>query len=220
MVIFLKTKAELIKLIKIYVDKNYEPKIEMPHIRYCLSDLSDNDELDDETYSPSNPTADNFMATLNMLEYQEEVKCPSKRLKRKKTNDVPLYPQKYIERDIRYITSKLETTWCSEVFWIIDENHFKDSEVYKRAGISKQTFSKFRMDINYRPKRDTALQMCIGLKLNLDQSIDLLSKAGFTLSNASKRDLVVKYFINHEIYDINELNEILYEFHLELFNIN
>ena len=61
--------------------------------------------------------------------------------------------------------------------------------------------------------------MCIGLKLNLDQSIDLLAKAGFALSNSSKRDLVVRYFIEHKIYDINEINEILYEFNLDLFNV-
>ena len=52
--------------------------------------------------------------------------------------------------------------------------------------------------MNYQPKKDTAIQICIGLKLNLDKTIDLLSKAGFGLSAASERDLVIKYVKENE----------------------
>lgn len=114
----------------------------------------------------------------------------------------------------------LERTWSSELFYIIDKFGMKDSEVYKRAGVSKQTFSNIRKNLNYIPKRDTAIQLCIGLKLNLDQTVDLLAKAGYTLSPSSKRDLIVKYFINHKTYDMTLLNEVLFEFSLELFQIN
>ena len=115
------------------------------------------------------------------------------------------------------LSDYLVPTWCSEVFWIIDENEYKDSEVYKRAGISKQTFSKLRQNINYEPKRDTAIQMCFGLMLNLDDALDLLKRAGYTLSFSSKRDLVVRYFLEHRLYDMGELNSVLYEMKLELF---
>ena len=118
------------------------------------------------------------------------------------------------------LSDYLVPTWCSEVFWIIDENEYKDSEVYKRAGISKQTFSKLRQNINYEPKRDTAIQMCFGLMLNLDDALDLLKRAGYTLSFSSKRDLVVRYFLEHRLYDMGELNSVLYEMKLELFSLN
>ena len=118
------------------------------------------------------------------------------------------------------VSDYLVPTWSSEVFWIIDENGYKDSDVYKRAGISKLTFSKLRQNIDYAPKRDTAIQMCFGLKLNLDQSLDLLKRAGYTLSFSSKRDLVVRYFLEHQIYNMDELNDVLYEMKLELFALN
>lgn len=213
------SKAELLNLVGKYIEDNYDSELaKFPSIRYCL-DLSveDDEEEECEVDEESSTAEENFALTLKMMEIEEKPRQVTK--KNKKRSDTPLYPQKYIERDIRYITSQLETTWCSEVFWIIDENNYKDSEVYKRAGISKQTFSKFRMNIEYKPKRDTAIQMCIGLKLNLDQAVDLLSKAGFSLSKANKRDLVVKYFIENNIYDIDELNYVLFEFKLELFNI-
>ena len=114
----------------------------------------------------------------------------------------------------------IHSSWSTNVLSTIDQKGYKDSEVYKNAGISKQTFSKIRSNENYQPSRDTALQMCIGLKLNIDQAIDLLAKAGFTLSHSSKRDLVVKYFIEKEIYSMDELNDILYELSLPLFNVN
>ena len=62
--------------------------------------------------------------------------------------------------------------------------------------------------------------MCIGLKLNIDDTLDLLAKAGYTLSNSIKRDLVVRYFIENEIYNVDEMNLVLDEFKLKLFPIN
>ena len=61
--------------------------------------------------------------------------------------------------------------------------------------------------------------MCIGLKLNLDKTIDLLSKAGFGLSAASERDLVIKYFIENRKFNIYDINEVLYDLGLDEFSI-
>ena len=115
---------------------------------------------------------------------------------------------------------KIKDTWQQAVFHFIDLKGYKDPDVYKRANLSKQTFSKIRSDMYYQPNKDTALQMCIGLMLNIDETKDLLAKAGFALSNGIKRDLVVRYFIENEIYNVDELNLILDELSLKLFPIN
>lgn len=115
---------------------------------------------------------------------------------------------------------KIKDTWQQSVFHFIDLKGYKDPDVYKRANLSKQTFSKIRSDMYYQPNKDTALQMCIGLMLNIDETKDLLAKAGFALSNGIKRDLVVRYFIENEIYNVDELNLILDELSLKLFPIN
>ncbi|CCY07574.1 macro domain protein [Coprobacillus sp. CAG:698] len=61
--------------------------------------------------------------------------------------------------------------------------------------------------------------MCFGLKLNLEESLDLLDRAGYTLSSTSKRDLIIMSFIMNEKYDISELNDVLYSINLKLFPI-
>ena len=181
----MKSKLELLNLIKSYVEVNYNPNA----VNFEI--------LCDEAYDDSEVV----IAKKSSLSTQYGVDYGN------------------IPPALRDLRKKLKSTWCSEVFWIIDENEYKDSEVYKRAGISKQTFSKFRKDINYQPKRDTALQMCIGLKLNLDKTIDLLSKAGYGLSAASERDLVIKYFIENRKYNIYDINDVLYDLGLDEFNI-
>ena len=118
------------------------------------------------------------------------------------------------------INTFIDETWQETVLRLIDEKELKDSYVYKKASISKQTFSKIRSNVNYQPNKDTAIQICIGLELNLDNSLDLMSKAGFTLSKSIKRDVVIKYFLEHEIYDIDVINEYFHKMNYKLFPIN
>ena len=56
--------------------------------------------------------------------------------------------------------------------------------------------------------------------LNIDDSLDLIGKAGFYLSDSIKRDVVVRYFIEKGIYEIDTMNIILDELELKLFPIN
>lgn len=123
-------------------------------------------------------------------------------------------------KGLKNINNNIDLTWQQSVFNLIDRKDYTDPEVYKRASISKQTFSKIRCDVNYQPNKDTAIQMCIGLKLNLDETYDLMEKAGYTLSASIKRDLVVKYFIDEKIYKMDDLNMVLNEMNLKLFPIN
>lgn len=95
---------------------------------------------------------------------------------------------------------------------LIDERDWKDSQVYKRANLSKQHFSKIRNDPHYRPKKATALALAIALELDLSQTRDLIGRAGFALTNSSRFDLIIRYFIEQRRYDIVEINMALYEF--------
>lgn len=111
------------------------------------------------------------------------------------------------------------STFQEEVFKLIDKNNYNDAEVYKRAFISKQTFSKIRKDSFYHPDKDTAIKICLGLKLSLNDAIKLLEKAGYTLSFSIKRDLVFRYFLLNKEYDILILNETLYKLDMPLLSV-
>ena len=115
------------------------------------------------------------------------------------------------------IEKKIDDTWQQSLFDIINEKKLDEVEVYKNACLTKQTFSKIRNDCDYHPDKDTAIRVCLGLKLELDDALDLLSKAGYTLSKSLERDLVIRYFFEKEIYDIYEIDIIFEELNLKQF---
>lgn len=115
------------------------------------------------------------------------------------------------------VAKNLDDTWQQALFDIIDQKFLDEVEVYKRGGITKQTFSKIRSDADYHPDKDTAIRLCIGLKLNLDETLDLLGKAGYTLSKSIERDLVVRYFIEKKEYDIYEIDCVFEDMGLKTF---
>ena len=102
-----------------------------------------------------------------------------------------------------------ESTFTESLLDLLRERAGKDSEVYKRAEISKQLFSKILSNRDYKPTKDTAIQLAIGLQLDLAQTQKLLEKAGYALTRSSKADLVVQYYIERKIYSVSFINEAL-----------
>lgn len=100
------------------------------------------------------------------------------------------------------------------LFKFIDDNNQVDAEVYKKALLDRRLFSKIRSNQDYHPNKKTVIALLLALKLELEQSLQLLKAAGYSLSESSVFDLVIVYCITHKIYDLDKVNEILEEMQL------
>lgn len=115
-------------------------------------------------------------------------------------------------KNLEELIGELGESFHEMLFRKIRESGMLESDIYKRANIDRKLFSKIRSNPAYHTRKDTVLALAIALKLNLDETVELLEKAGYALSPGSKGDLIVKYFIERKIYDIHVINYALHEF--------
>ena len=137
---------------------------------------------------------------------EEALRAPAKEVKKLSFGDYGDPLKKQFEQ--QYPTDTKYSSFREYFLKLIDEKHFrKYSEVYKRAGVSKSTFSKIlNFSLDYKPSKSTVAAFTIGLGLDLREAQKFYHSAGYHLGVADISDRIIRFFIEQGIYDIGEVN--------------
>lgn len=115
-------------------------------------------------------------------------------------------------KKLKNILDQVGEDFRGMLFRLIDERGLTDTEVYKKANIDRKLFSKIRCNKDYIPKKQTVLALVFALELNFDETVDLISRAGIAFSPGSKFDVILEFCIENGIYDLFEVNSLLFEY--------
>lgn len=126
----------------------------------------------------------------------------------KKTNSI----SQYLKDNEKY--SDFQTM----LFKLIDERNLKDSDVYNKVNIDRRLFSKIRSDKNYHPSKETVILLGFSLELSELEIVELLDSASYSLPKNNYFDLIIRFCFINKIYDINNVNELLYDYDCKLLN--
>ena len=114
--------------------------------------------------------------------------------------------------DLEKMLDELDAGFSETLLKLIDRTGKKDSEIYKKANVDRKLFSKIRNNPNYKPSKATAIAFAIALELNLEETKDLIGRAGFALSHSSKFDVIIECCIKNKCYNVNEINMVLFDY--------
>lgn len=119
------------------------------------------------------------------------------------------------KRTLETLLNQQDETFSQMLLRLIKEKGMTNTQAYKAANQDKKLFSKIKNDPDYQPKKKTVMAFALGLELNLDETKDLLARAGYAFSPSNNFDKVIQYCIEVQEYSIIEVEIILYDLGLE-----
>ena len=161
-------------------------------------------EIDDYIRLNYQPDDNEFDEINKSLKKTQGIGNSVKQFKRR----MPIVPFLILDK----IRDALELSFSEKLMELIREKGKKPAEIYKKANVTKETFSKIKCDKKYHPEKDTAIALAIALHLNEVETQDLIGRAGYTLSKSTLRDLIILFYIQSATYNIDDINEKLMDY--------
>ena len=116
-----------------------------------------------------------------------------------------------------FIDENKDVSFQTKLFKLIDDRNLKDSDVYNKVNIDRRLFSKIRND-DYHPSKETVILLGLSLELTEQEIEDLLKSASYSLPMNTTYDLIIRFCFKEHIYDINKVNEFLYDYKCKTLN--
>lgn len=175
---------------------------------------------DKQAYEVSNQYYENVLSFIDdhyvTEHYVENTRVFSTRKKRASKLSNRFYLD---EIELNDLEKYVDESFSEMLFRKIDEKQMSDVECYKKANVDRKLFSKIKSNKHYQPSKQTAIAFAIALELNLKECKELLEKAGYALSRSYKFDVIIEYFIVNKIYDLYQINEVLFMFDQKLLGV-
>lgn len=178
-----------------------------------------------EAYVPSEPCYNTYVDDIRRIDRDDDIeeqmaRCAALTPTSAMSFEEPVVEEDYEEEefdswedDIFELEDKLNErllhkadTFSEYLLYLIESKNMTNVEVYKRACLSKQYFHKVKKNKDFHPEKIKALLLCVGAQLNLDETKDLLARAGYALSPADLTDIIFTFFIEHKHYDVIDID--------------
>lgn len=96
----------------------------------------------------------------------------------------------------------------------MQQRHFTPARLARAANMMSSTIVRLRDAENPVPEKSQVLALGFALELPRDEFEHMLHIAGYCLSECVPRDMVVSYYIDKEIYELEQVNRALFIYNI------
>lgn len=189
-------------------DPDTKHRLSTSFIDIYLMNKEETDTRDRKNYENNIPRAENNQDIKFSISISED-KDENSKYRLSSNNEINKYHSEILK-------TELKPSFKDILFKYIDQKGLTDPIIYKKAKVSRKTFSKIRTGTTKYVTKKTAIRLGLALHLNILEFTELLQANNNILYENNYFDVAIRWCINNNIYDIDQVNDILYACDLKL----